>query len=101
MELTRAIRDADIDGLKIKKDDYIVIEDGKMTGVGKNYPSAFAYAIERTDVSDKSIITVFIGEDADSSTEKIIEYIGKNYPDIEVSTVETKQKIYAYIIAIE
>lgn len=101
MELTRAIRNADIDGLKIEKDDYIVIEDGKMTGVGKDYPSAFSYAIERTDVSDKSIITVFVGEDADASTEAITGYINKNYPDIEVSIVETKQKIYAYIIAIE
>lgn len=99
MELTRAIRSAEVDGLSVKKDDCIVIADGKMTGAGNDYISAFSSALAKTDITDKSIITVFVGEGADGG--KLVEFINSNYPDMEVSAVETDQKIYAYIVAVE
>ena len=99
VELTRAIRDADVDGLKIKKDDCIAITDGKMTGSGKDYISAFSDALSKADLTDKSIMTVFVGAGADGG--QLLQFVKESYPNIEVNAVETNQKIYAYIAAVE
>lgn len=99
LELTRAIRDASLNGLEIKKDDCIAICDGEMSGAGGDYLTAFSSALARADLSGKSIMTVFVGEG--ESGRKIVDFVTENYPDIEINGVETNQKIYAYIVAIE
>lgn len=99
IELTRAIRDAELDGVKAEKDDCIAISDGKMTAAGKDYVTALTSALKKADLSGKSIVTVFVG--ADGNGEEITGCISENYPDMEINSVETNQKIYAYIIAVE
>lgn len=102
MELTRAIRDARIDGFAIKKGDRMAIADGRMAGAGGDYLSAFRAALKSLNLDNKSVITIFCGADAENGiTRKMAEYVGDNCPFLEVSTVETNQKIYDYIIAIE
>lgn len=99
LELTRAIRDASVDGLDVKKDECLAICDGKMAGAGKDFLSAFSAALASADLSDKCSMTLFKGEG--TTGDGIAAFVAENYPDIEISEVETNQKIYAYIVAIE
>lgn len=102
LELTRAVRDAHIDGFEIKKDDCMAIADGRMSGVGKDFLSAFKAALNSLNHEDKSVVTIFCGTGAEVEvSQKIAAYVGDNCPLMEVNTVETNQKIYDYIIAIE
>lgn len=102
MELTRAVRDAHIDGFDIKNGDCMAIANGKMAAAGNDFFTVFSDALKSVDIGDKYVLTIFSGSDAEKEiTEKIAGYVGDKLPDIEVNTVETNQKIYNYIIAIE
>ena len=51
---------------------------------------------------DSEIITLFYGKDVnEKELEKIIKFIKKTNADIEVETVNGKQDIYSFIIAVE
>ena len=102
MELTRAVRDAHIDGKAVGEGDCMAISDGRLKGAGKDFLTAFAAALKETDLDGKYVLTVFSGMDArEEITQKIVGYVGDNLPFLEVNVVETKQKIYDYVIAIE
>lgn len=102
MELTRAVRDAHCDGVAVKKDEIIAIVDGKVTGVGADYTAAFASALKALDLQDKGVMTIFRGKDTgEEEFERLSAYAAKNYSSLEVTSVETDQQIYGYIIAIE
>ena len=73
-----------------------------MSGVGGDSLSAFSGALNKLNLEDKSVLTIFCGSGAKAEiTQKIEGYVGDNCPFMEVNTVETNQKIYDYIIAIE
>ncbi len=100
--VTYSIRDAEIEGVTIHKDDYIGIVDGKMVASTNNKIETVKELLSKTDLSLKEIITIISGYDATAAdTEAIQEYIEENYPDIEVNVVEGNQDVYSYILSIE
>lgn len=100
--VTYSIRDASIDGIEIKKDDYIGIINGKMVASTSNRVETVKAMLSSTDLSEKYIITIIIGCDANQAeTDEIVAYISENYPDIETDIVEGNQEVYSYILSLE
>ena len=100
--ITYSIRDAQIDGVDIHKDDYIGIVNGKMVASNKDKVESVVQLLKASDIVDKEIITIIKGIDAtEEETDKIVEYIEENYPDIETDVVEGNQEVYSYILSIE
>jgi len=100
--VTYSIRDASIDGVEIKKDDYIGIVDGKMVTSTSTKVETVKDMLSKIDLSLKEIATIITG--AGTTTEElneIIEFINKNYPDIEVDTINGGQDVYSFILSIE
>lgn len=100
--ITFSIRDASIEGIEIKKGDYIGIVDGKMVTSTPSKIDTVKELLEKTDLSMKEIMTIITGFDAtNAEVEAIKQHIEENYPDIEVNIVEGNQDVYSYILSIE
>ena len=100
--VTYSIRDASIDGIEIKKDDYIGIINGRMVASTNSKVETIKKMLTGTDLSEKYIITVITGVDAlPNETEEILAFISENYPDIETDVVDGQQEVYSYILSLE
>ncbi|MBQ2891416.1 MAG: DAK2 domain-containing protein [Bacilli bacterium] len=100
--VTYSIRDASIDGIEIKKDDYIGIINGRMVASTNNKVETVKKMLTGTDLSEKYIIAVITGVDAlPNETEEILAFISENYPDIETDVVDGQQEVYSYILSLE
>lgn len=101
-QVTYSVRDTQIDGVEIKKDDYMGIFDKKIS-VSK--PSRIEVTKELLDEmidEDSEIVTLIYGEDVtDDEVESIEEYIEEKYEDVEVEVYDGKQPVYSYFIAVE
>ncbi len=101
-EITYAVRDTEVNGLKIKKGDYLGIQDGKIVLSEKERLNAMTNLIDELLDDDSEIITVMYGEEVEESeVQKITEYIEEKYSDVEIEVVDGQQAIYDYLIAVE
>ena len=100
--ITYSIRDAEIDGINIKKDDYIGICNGAMKVSVSNRLEAAKELIAQTDIEEKDIITIIYGKDVDEAElALLVEHIENTYTNVEVDTINGGQNVYSYILAIE
>ena len=100
--ITYSIRDAEIDGINIKKDDYIGICNGAMKVSVANRLEAAKELIAQTDIEEKDIITIIYGKDVDEAElALLVEHIENTYTNVEVDTINGGQNVYSYILAIE
>lgn len=100
--LTYAIRDTDIGGLHIRKDDYIGILDGKIVTSCRRRTDSLRELLKHAKAEEKEIITIIHGEGVPTrEINDIVRYIEKNYSNLEVDVIEGNQEVYSYILAIE
>ncbi len=100
--ITYSIRDAEIDGVNIKKDDYIGICNGAMKVSVADRLEATKALIDITDIREKDIITIIYGKDVDEEElAALTEYIEATYSNVEVDTINGGQNVYSYILSIE
>jgi dihydroxyacetone kinase-like predicted kinase len=73
-----------------------------MVSSEKTKADALKVMLEKTDLSEKEIITIIYGADVtEDEVEEIREYIESTYEDLEVDVIEGKQEVYSYILSIE
>jgi dihydroxyacetone kinase-like predicted kinase len=100
--MTYSIRDADMGNVKIKKDDFIGILDGKIVASTNDRVQTFRDTLTKVDLSKKEIITIIYGKDVnEKELEEIKTFIGENYSDLEIDAIDGKQDVYSYILSIE
>jgi dihydroxyacetone kinase-like predicted kinase len=100
--ITYSIRDAELDGIQIHKDDFIGICNSKMVSSEKTKEDALKQMLSKTDLSEKEIITLIYGADVtEEEAEAVRDYIESTYTNIEVDVIEGKQEVYSYILSIE
>ena len=100
--VTYSIRDASIDGVEIKKNDFIGIVNGKMTSSTPDKVETVKEMLKAIDLSVKEIITIIYGADATSAdAQAIVNFLAENYPDIETDVIEGNQDVYSFILSIE
>jgi DAK2 domain fusion protein YloV len=101
-EITFAVRDTEIGGVQIKKDDFIGITENK---IKVSTPSQLETAKKLLDDmidENREIITIFYGKDSNQDDlESIVVYAKELNPDIDVDLIEGEQEIYSYIFAVE
>ena len=101
-QITFAIRDTEINHLKIKKDDFMGIIDGDIKFSTADIKSTSLKTIEEMLDEDSEIITLISGEEAD---EALIEFLEETleeiYPDIEVEIHDGGQPVYPLLISVE
>ena len=101
-EITRAIRDAVIDGKSVKCGEYIAISGGEITAVEKNAEDAAMAMLEAADTDLCEIISLFVGKNVSPDKRvELMERIEDAYPDCEINVYEGGQDIYDYLLALE
>lgn len=101
-QITNAVRDTNIDGVEIKKDDFMGIVDGKILVSIADRKEATLATIDKMVDDDSEILTIIYGEDADASeVEEITEAVEAKYPDVEVEVHEGNQPVYTYLLSVE
>lgn len=101
-EVTTSVRNTQINGLNIKKGEFIGIADGQIVTANLRRPDTLMQLIEQMVDDDSEIITIFYGIDASKrETLKVENEIKNKYPDLETEIHEGDQAIYPYLISIE
>jgi hypothetical protein len=102
IEITRAIRSAQLDGLSIKKKQTIGLLDGELLAAGKNSIEIVTKMLTKIDLTNTEIITIYYGADASQAeAEQVSASIREKYPQLQVEVVRGGQPYYDYIISIE
>jgi len=101
-QITYAVRDTQINGITIEKDNFMGIIDGDIKSSHPNREEALKLLLKEMISDDDEIVTVLYGEDVQSSeVEKLVAYIESEYEDIEVEVHKGDQPIYSYILSVE
>jgi uncharacterized protein len=101
-EITYAVRDTEINGVKIKNGDFIGITKGEILVSTPSRIETAQKLLEDMIDEDREIITIFHGVDAtEEDILGVVEHAKKLNPDIEVDLINGKQEIYSFIIAVE
>ncbi|WP_078380935.1 DAK2 domain-containing protein [Sutcliffiella halmapala] len=101
-QITFAVRDTNIDGIEIQKNDFMGIADGKIVITSKDKKQAAKDLLDTMMDEEAEILTVIYGEDvAEDEVEALVEELEQAYPDAEVEVHNGKQPLYSYIFSIE
>ena len=101
-QVTFAVRDTKIDGLEIKKDDYMGILDGDIITSHSDLLEATKALLQDMIDEDSEIVTVLVGEDAKQEVvDALEEFVEEQFPDVEIEIHDGKQPLYPFILAVE
>ena len=101
-EVTFSIRDCELNGIRIQKDDFIGIYEKEIVVGVKDKFVALEQLVDKMIDEESAILTIFLGEDVKRedfvSTKKAIE---EKYPDLNIDIKDGKQNVYSFLISVE
>lgn len=101
-QVTFAVRDTNIDGIEIAKDDFMGIVDGKIILTNKNKVKAAKELLQAMIDEEAEIVTVIYGEEASKQeVEEVAGFIEAQFEDVEAEIHDGKQPLYSFIFAVE
>ena len=102
LEVTYAVRDTNIEGVEIKKDEFMGIRNGKIVVSNLSLNTVLEELLEKSLDEDSEIVTLYLGEEStEEYTDFLEQLIEEKYPDVEVELIESGQPVYPYIIGVE
>ena len=101
-EITRAARDASIEGVDVRQGQFLALLDGKPRAAGDDLNPVLVDLVGHADVPSGGLVTLYWGEmlssdDAESASQALREV----YDDLEVEVVHGGQPHYEFIVSIE
>ncbi len=101
-EVTFSIRDCELNGIRIQKDDYIGIYEKEIVVGVKDKFTALVELVDKMIDEESAILTIFLGADVKRedfvSSKKAIE---EKYPDLNIDVKDGKQNVYSFLISVE
>ena len=102
LEVTHAVRDTNIEGVEIKKDEFMGIRNGKIVVSNLSLNTVLEELLEKSLDENSEIVTLYLGEEStEEYTDFLEQLIEEKYPDVEVELIESGQPVYPYIIGVE
>lgn len=102
-QVTFAARNSEYGGFKMKKDDIIALDNGKLVSVGKD-PVKSAFKLARSMIkNDTMFVTLIYGEgisqeEAERAKQMLSAKVGNR---VDITLVEGNQPVYYFIISVE
>lgn len=101
-QITQAIRDTEIDGLKITKGHYMGIVDGKILVDDADIIAGTEKMLDKMIDEDSEVITILVGKDGNTEdAQKVADYLDDKYADLETEIHQGDQPVYPYLISVE
>ena len=101
-QVTYAVRDTEMDGIAIKKGDYIGLSGKKILAKGQSINDTTIKMIEKMVDDDATFVSLYAGEDvSEEDAEALEESLEEAFPDMDVEILRGDQPIYYYLISVE
>ncbi|CCQ93644.1 conserved hypothetical protein [[Clostridium] ultunense Esp] len=101
-QVTYAVRDTEIEDVKINKDDIIGISKGEIMSIGDDVEQVSFDLLKNIVDEDSSLITIFYGNGIEEEIAfKLSEKVEEEFEDFDVEVVFGGQPLYYYIFSIE
>ncbi len=102
-QITFAARDSDFGGMKIKENDILALEDGKLLFTEKDPVNALVSLVKKISDKNTEFVTIMYGEDINKEqAEKAKKLVEQHFKDnAEVTLVDGGQPIYHFIVSVE
>ncbi|MDY4158975.1 MAG: DAK2 domain-containing protein [Candidatus Onthovivens sp.] len=103
-QVTFAIKDTEIYGVSVKKDNYMAILNSKeILSCHKNKFDALKTLLGKMIDEDSSVITVLLGSDVadEKEVQKVEKYIERKFKNCDYDVRIGNQPVYSYIVGVE
>ncbi|WP_140000131.1 DAK2 domain-containing protein [Paenibacillus paridis] len=101
-QVTKAVRDTTIEGVAIREGDFIGIKEKQIVVSNADLPGACQSLIASMMETGGDLLTILTGEEADTGeTASLCEWIGEQYPELELEVQKGGQPLYPYVFALE
>jgi uncharacterized protein len=102
IEVTRAVRDADVDRVQVRAGQLLGIFDGEAVAVADTADDAALRCLEQASVDALEIVTVYYGADAtEDDAQALAARIRAAHQGLDVEVVEGGQPHYPYVVSLE
>ncbi|MBF2756742.1 MULTISPECIES: fatty acid kinase catalytic subunit FakA [unclassified Staphylococcus] len=100
--VTFAVRDTKIDGVEIKKGEFMGLSESKIVTSNDDEFATITGLLKAMLNEESEILTIIAGEDANTETsDKLVAWVESEYPDVEVEEHDGGQPIYQYLFSVE
>lgn len=101
-QVTYAVRDTEMNGKAIKKDDIIGVTRGDIVSVGKEVEAVSLDLIRNLKSEDSSLITIYYGNGIEEEeAEELVSHLEEELEDFDIELVYGGQPLYYYMFSIE
>ena len=101
-EVTFSIRDTEMNGLKVKKDDFIGIYEKDIVVDNPDKIETLMVLLDKMIDDESSIITILVGQDVDEETmNDVANRISEKYTDLDLDIRKGDQPVYSFLIGVE
>lgn len=100
--VTYAIKDTEIDNVKVIKDNYMALVDKKIIACVKDKFEALFTALDRMVDESSSIITIFTGQDIDDNEfDSLKDNLEEKYDAVDIDLRKGNQPVYSFLVGVE
>ena len=101
--VTFSIKDTEINGVSVKKDEYMAIRESKdIISSFKDKFDALRDLIKHLVDEDSALVTILYGEDVSGEdANALIDEFNNEYPDFEFDIRKGNQPVYSFIVGVE
>lgn len=101
-EITAAVRDATLDGVTVRRGEYMALSGGSLAAVATTPEEALLSMLSEWDTDFCEIITIFVGKQVtDEARASLVDRLKETYGDCEIVTYLGGQDIYDYYVSME
>lgn len=101
-QVTYAIRDANLDGIQVKKNDYMGIANKKIKCACSDKFTALKELIDAVMKEEREVITIIFGKDVEEKElDDIVKELKEKYRYAEIGLINGGQDVYSFIISFE
>ncbi len=102
IEITRATRSTQIQGLEIRQNDYIALIDGEIRIASSNIASTLIEAFTKIGIGNKELATLYYGAEISRvDVDKLIERLLITFEGLEYEAIYGGQALYPLMVSVE
>lgn len=101
VEVTQATADRTADGVDVKAGEFIALAEGRLVASTADALTALVEGARAAAPEDASLVSVFLGQDANVDEAEISGRLGAELPGAELEIVDGGQALYVFIASIE
>lgn len=101
-QITYAVRDTTMNGVEVKKDDFLAIFEKDIIASAPDQDEILFQLLEAMIDEDSELVTLIVGSDVEvEHVQTLLLQLEQTYSDVEFEIIEGKQPVYAYVISVE